>query len=288
MSRRSKVGPTVETPDSAAIHVHDSLAKSERAEHRALKVARGVGHQLLVPAVLLVIWEIVSRSQVIPIHLFPPPSVVFGEAAPRILSSSLIYESLAASVGRVGVGWFLASILGVLLGLAAGYSQRVRWILNGPINAGRSMPPAALIPLVIMWFGTGGMSAVLLIVAVAVWPVTINTIVGVEQVPSQQRDIARTLGATKLQEFVTVVVPASLPAIATGSRIAMGLAWMAVVLSELVGVNSGLGHFLAVSRETGDIPAIMLALAVIGVVAVGLDQAFGRFIKTSLNYQIVV
>jgi ABC-type nitrate/sulfonate/bicarbonate transport system permease component len=109
---------------------------------------------------------------------------------------------------------------------------------------------------------------------VALWPVLINTIAGIENVPRVLREVALTMGANTRQLITTVLIPAALPSIVLGMRLAMGLAWMSVVLSELVGVKHGVGALLLTLQENDDVASMLLIVLLIGVLGFSLDWAF--------------
>jgi ABC-type nitrate/sulfonate/bicarbonate transport system permease component len=211
--------------------------------------------------------------------LLPGPQEVFGKAAIRTFGDREIYLAVVASLQRIFAGWLIAVVVGISLGLFASLSRRARLILEGPMSACRPLPPAALVPLAILWLGIGNSASISLVAFVAVWPVLINTIAGIENVPRVLREVALTMGANTKQLITTVLIPAALPSIVLGMRLAMGLAWMSVVLSELVGVKHGVGALLLSLQQNDDVAAMLLIVLLIGMLGLFLDWLFRTMIR---------
>jgi ABC-type nitrate/sulfonate/bicarbonate transport system permease component len=244
----------------------------------ATAVVLTIARAVTLPLLLVFAWYAVNRLGWVPTVLLPGPEQVFGKAAVRLFSDSEVYLAILASLQRIFTGWLIAVVLGTLIGLVASLSRRGRLILEGPMSACRPLPPAALVPLAILWLGIGNAASISLVAFVAVWPVLINTIVGIESVPRVLREVALTMGATTRQLIVTVLLPAALPSIVLGMRLAMGLAWMSVVLSELVGVKHGVGALLLTLQQNDDVASMILIVLLIGVLGLSLDWVFRTLI----------
>lgn len=240
-----------------------------------MSIVRGAA----LPLLLIGAWYLAVRAGVISTTLLPGPEQVFGAAAVRVFGDAEIYQAVLASLERIFAGWLIAVIAGVGIGLVASLSRRARLILEGPMSACRPLPPAALVPLAILWLGIGNAASISLVAFVAVWPVLINTIAGIENVPRVMREVALTMGATTRQLIFTVLIPAALPSIILGMRLAMGLAWMSVVLSELVGVRHGVGAMLLSLQQNDDVAAMLLLVLLIGVLGLSLDGLFRAAIR---------
>ncbi len=233
-----------------------------------------VGHALAFPALLIALWYLASESGFISSEIFPSPQEVFGGTAVRIFGKSEVYFSVLASLWRIFAGWLIAVGLGMAVGLMIGLSRTVRLMLEGPMAACRPLPPAALVPLAILWLGIGDAASIFLVAFVAVWPVLINTVAAVDDVPRVLREVALTMGANARQLVITVIIPAALPGIVLGMRLAMGLAWMSVVLSELVGVRHGIGAQLLSFQQNDDVAAMFLIVFLVGLLGLWLDWLF--------------
>lgn len=252
---------------------------------RAWAPARAIAKAIALPIALVVLWHIVVSLGWIPTNILPGPDDVFGRAAVVVFSDGEVYRAVLASLRRIFAGWLIAAVLGIGIGLLASLSRPARLMLEWPTNACRSLPPAAVVPLAILWIGIGDWASISLVAFIAVWPVLINTVTGIDTVPRVQRESALTMGATTRQLILTVLIPSALPSIVVGLRLGMGLAWMAVVLSELVGVKHGIGALLLSLQINADVGAMLLLIFLIAVLGVLLDWAFRRAMHPLTRWQ---
>ena len=252
---------------------------------RAGALAHAIAKMIALPIILVFIWQIAVSLGWISDKILPGPDDVFGRAAVVVFSDGEVYYAVLASLRRIFTGWVIAAVLGIGIGLLASLSQNARLMLEWPINACRSLPPAAVVPLTILWIGIGDWASISLVVFIAVWPVLINTVTGIDTVPRVQRESALTMGATTRQLILTVLIPSALPSIVVGLRLAMGLAWMAVVLSELVGVRHGIGALLLSLQINADVGAMLLLVFLIAVLGVLLDWVFRAAMRPLTRWQ---
>ena len=208
--------------------------------------------RFLVPSLLLIIWEVFSRSGYIPPALLPAPSRVFMSWADWVFSIDEFTQDNAghwyldafASSVRVFSGYFIASLLGIGLGVGIGWSRVFEKTIEPTLQMLRPIPPVSWIPLAIIWFGIANKPAIFLVFLGAFFPILMNTIHGVKTVSRDLLRAAAMAGATERQMLRFVVIPASMPSIFAGLRIGVGSAWMLTVTSEMVAVKSGLGYVL--------------------------------------------
>jgi NitT/TauT family transport system permease protein len=174
------------------------------------------------------------------------------------------------SVWRVLVGFTIAAVTGILIGIAMGWWDRVRAMLEPLVEIMRPIPPLAWIPLAMLWFGLGFKPAVFLIWLGAFFPILLNTVLGMENVPRNLVDVAKTLGANPWQVLFKVGVPSAAPSIMAGLRIGIGVGWMCLVAAELTGSNSGLGYMIMYyywTMEAAKTVAGMLMIGMVGYLA---------------------
>lgn len=225
----------------------------------------------------LAVWQLIAWST-IPI-LFPPPADVFRALAASFANGTLI-EHVAVSYFRILAGWIIGCALAVPLGMVAGRSRTVRTILEPYIEFFRYIPPIAFITLFLIWFGLGELSKVLLIVYTAFFVTFISTLAGAMAVEKEKVRAAQCLGASRVQVFWHVIVPATMPAAITGIRMALGNAFMTVIAAEFVAAQSGIGFLIFSSRlfaQTDYVFAGILTLGVMGFVA---NIALRRVLRT--------
>ncbi|TYK49494.1 ABC transporter permease [Actinomadura decatromicini] len=239
--------------------------------------------------VILVAWELVARAYGKPL-LFPGPAET-GSTLLDGLTGGDIPDAAVASIGRVLSGLAIGSLAGVLLGLLSGSSRVLEALFEPFINVFRFIPPLAWFAPALLWLGAGETSKVALIVYTSVFVVAVNTAAGVKAVPKNMVRMARTYGAGPVRVFFAVRLPASLPYIFSGVRIAMGNAFMTVVTAEMLGAESGLGVLITEGTANTDVRGVFAALIVLGALGLCADRLFvlllrrfgGRFSARTLG-----
>jgi nitrate/nitrite transport system permease protein len=259
----------------------------------ALAIARNVVPPLVVLAVMLAIWQVACSSAG---ATLPPPSQVWIDSYDLIAYPFFDYGSqdiglawrVLVSLQRVAIGFGLAAIAGVIMGAIVGQSV---WAMRGldPIfQILRTVPPLAWLPLSLAAFQNSNPSAIFVIFITSIWPVIINTAVGVRNIPQDYRNVARVLRLNPLEFFFRIMIPAAAPYIFTGLRIGIGLSWLAIVAAEMLTGGVGIGFFIWDAWNSSKLSDIIVALAYIGVTGFILDRlvaAIGSFITrgTSAN-----
>lgn len=211
--------------------------------------------------------------------MFPSPREVvkgIGELARH----HVLWRDIVDSLRRVAAGFGTAVILGVPLGLTLGWYPAANQVVNPVMQALRPISPIAWIPVAIIFFGVGDRAAMFLIFLGAFFPIVLACISGVSNVPSVFRRAGRNFGLTPPQLLAKVLLPAALPQILIGLRIALGIAWLVVVAAEMIAVDSGLGYLVIDSRNSGKrYDLVVAAILMIGVIGLALDLAFRRLEK---------
>jgi ABC-type nitrate/sulfonate/bicarbonate transport system permease component len=217
-------------------------------------------------SVLLLVWEFGSRARAFDVRLFPAPSDVAVRFVQLWLDETFL-TNLIASLERMMVGYALAALVGIGLGLLMGYWSGMYVRLELLIELLRPVPPVALLPALILFLGIGEPMRISLILIGALWPILINTIGGVRSVHSQLLDLARIYHLSSAGVLVHVLLPGALPHIMAGLRVSLAIALILALVSEMIGTDVGLGHFI-VSAQRGfrilDVYAGMLLLALVG------------------------
>lgn len=240
-------------------------------------IARNVLPPLVVLVLLLGIWQALCSA---PGATLPPPSQVFQESYDLIAYPFFVYGSQDIGLGwrvlisleRVAYGFGLAAIAGVILGAVVGQSI---WAMRGldPIfQVLRTVPPLAWLPLSLAAFQDSNPSAIFVIFITSIWPVIINTAVGVRNIPQDYRNVAQVLRLNQLEFFYKIMLPSAAPYIFTGLRIGIGLSWLAIVAAEMLTGGVGIGFFIWDAWNSSRLPDIIVALAYIGVVGFVLDK----------------
>ncbi len=220
-------------------------------------------------AALLVLWQVgVSRSST---HLLPGPLQAAGGSA-DLVRHGLLLKYVTASLFRVTWGFVAAAALAIPLGLVIGWYRRFELAVNPLVQIFRSISPLAWIPIAILWFGIGDISAVFLIFVSCFFPLLLTAINSVQRVPAVYVNAGRNFGLSPLSLMVRVLFPAALPQLIIGLRITLGIAWLVVVAAEMIAVNSGLGFLIVDARNAGNRYDLVVAgMLIIGVIGSLLD-----------------
>ena len=226
-------------------------------------------------AVLLAVWWAVAALQLISPLFLPPPGQVWQKliaiAGPQGFMDATLWQHLAASLTRIVIALLAAVLLGVPVGIAMGLSPTVRGILDPLIELYRPVPPLAYLPLMVIWFGIGETTKVLLIFLAILAPIIIATTHGMTVANGNRIRAVRSLGATRAQIIQTVILPAALPNILTGVRIGLGAGWSTLVAAELVAAKRGLGYMVQSAAQFLVTDVVLLGIIVIAVIAVLIE-----------------
>jgi nitrate/nitrite transport system permease protein len=232
---------------------------------------------VVVLALALAVWELLCRKAG---ATLPPPSRVLRDTWELIVDPFFdrggidkgLFWHLSASLQRVALGYALASMGGVALGTLVGQST---WAMRGldPIfQVLRTVPPLAWLPLSLAAFRDGQPSAIFVIFITAIWPVIINTAVGIRNIPQDYRNVAAVLRLNHLEFFWKIMIPSAAPYIFTGLRIGIGLSWLAIVAAEMLIGGVGIGFFIWDAWNSSHISEIILALVYVGLIGFVLDR----------------
>ena len=262
-----------------------------------LRALRGWLPHAVTLVVLVVVWALVARADVVePKYLTPSPLQVWdafvrantvhpiGGGVDRVVRGEenyFLWEHLLASLRRIGIGLVLAVLLGIPLGLLMGTVRPVGRLLGPYLDFLRSIPPLAYIGFLVAWFGIYDTSKVWLLFLAAFPPIALSTINGVRGVREDQVNAVLSLGATRAQAVRTVVLPATLPEIIGGLRVAVGFSWTTVVAAELVNGLPGIGGLAYLSGTQNKIALSVACILVIGLTAIVLDLLI-RLIENKL------
>ena len=229
-------------------------------------------------ASLFVIWQLASIYLVSSV-LFPPPTVVFKKGL-LLVKNGVLLEHLAASLQRILAGFVAGSLLGIPIGLAMGSFLPVRKLLEPYTEFLRFIPSVAMITVAVIWFGIGEASKVFLIIYTTIFIVILNTAAGVSAIAPNKIRAAESLGATRAQIFVHVALPATVPYILTGMRLAMANSFTTIVAAELIAANDGLGKMLWDGRLFMLVDEIFVSLVTLGLLGFATDRMFRWSIYT--------
>ncbi len=269
------------SPAAAAAVLHLRVAKPSYVQARLLPALTAIAARVLPPLIMLglilAVWQILCMK---PGATLPAPSKIWSEAYDLIVDPFFVTGPqdiglgwrVLTSLQRVAIGYGLAGLIGIALGTIIGQSV---WAMRGldPIfQVLRTISPLAWLPISLAAFRDSQPSAIFVIFITSVWPIIINTAVGIRNIPQDYRNVAAVLRLNHLEFFWKIMIPSAAPYIFTGLRIGIGLSWLAIVAAEMLTGGVGIGFFIWDAWNSSRLPDIVVALAYIGVVGFILDR----------------
>ncbi|KKB64256.1 ABC transporter permease [Robbsia andropogonis] len=232
------------------------------------------------PIVLVLLWEAASRTGWLSPQALPAPSRVF-ETAWGLAKTGALFVHLGVSLIRAVTGFAIGGAAGFILGVAVGFSPFAFALFDRTVQMVRSIPFLAMLPLVIVWFGVGEVAKVFLVALAVLFPIYINTVLGIRQIDPKLMELAKVSNLHWFAVVRRIILPGAMPSILTGVRYALAHAWLALVIAETLATQQGIGFLAMDAREFLQTDVIVLTIviyAVIGVVADG----FARLLETRL------
>ncbi|MEK8127002.1 ABC transporter permease [Paenibacillus filicis] len=239
---------------------------------------------LLVPATLLAVWQIAGAMDMLNPVLLPTPLVILQELVHLTLSGELLRD-VGISLWRALLGFLLGGGLGLLLGLLVGFSLRTERLLDPSLQMLRTLPHLAIAPLFILWFGFGESMKILLIAKGAFFPLYVNTFLGIRSVDNQLFDVARVLQFSRRQLITKLVLPAAMPNIFLGIRLSVVVAWLGLVVAEMMGSSSGIGFLINDARYFSITSVVFAGIIVFALVGKLTDSLIRLLERRLLRWQ---
>jgi ABC-type nitrate/sulfonate/bicarbonate transport system permease component len=245
----------------------------------------------LLPLILILVWQGLSSVQLIPSYKLPSPvEIVLGFKDILIVGvppGHLLHNHMLYSLYRVALGYAVAALLAIPLGLLMGWSPGLLRMIRPLFELVRPIPPLAWIPIAILWFGIGIKSAAFIIFLGAFFPILLNTISGVLSINPILIEAARTLHAKEKDIFSKVLLPGAVPSIFVGMRIGIGIGWMTLVAAEFTGVKEGygLGYMIMTARDIQRPDEILAGMLVIGVIGLLIDIGLRAIESKTIKWQ---
>ena len=234
----------------------------------------------LAPVMLVIIWEIAAKAGWVSPQVLPAPSKVLHTAIKLAATGSLLGD-LRVSLLRAATGFALGGSVGFTLGVLVGFSRIAEAAIDRSVQMIRAIPFLALLPLVIVWLGVGEAEKIFLVALGVTFPIYINTTLGIRQVDPKLIELGRIQGLGPFELIRRIVLPGALPSILTGVRYALATAWLALVVAETIGAESGIGFLAMDAREFLRTDVIVLTIAIYAVIGVAAD-AIARLLERRL------
>jgi len=224
---------------------------------------------------VVALWELATQMGWLKLIYVSSPSRIWSSALTEFRVGR-IWADIGVSLTQFVLGFLAAAVVGIILGLIAGWSRRASYVIDPWLSALYATPDVALVPLIILWLGIGLPSKVFIVFLTAVFPVAVNTLIGVHSTDPRLLDVARSYRASQPFLFRTVIIPTTVPFILTGLRLASGRALVGVVLAELIASNQGIGHMISVAGSTLNTGRLMLGVLLLGLFGVFLGEVIRR------------
>ncbi|MGH7659821.1 MAG: ABC transporter permease [Vulcanimicrobiaceae bacterium] len=254
-------------------------------QNGAVRAASRLFPYILAAIAIVVVWQGVVITTRPSDAVLPTPLAVAYEFG-RLLQNGTLLTDALISVARVVSAWLLGAIVAIPLGLLMGSSRRFESVLDPFVELLRPISPLAWIPLAILWLGIGESGKIMVVFVGTFFPLLLNTVSGVKNVDPTLLDAGRVFGCTsRAALFRRVVLPAALPGIVTGLRIAFGTGWAAIIAAELVAARSGLGYLIANGMDVLRADEVLVGMIVIGILGVLFD-AFFRFLHAKYSWDV--
>jgi NitT/TauT family transport system permease protein len=227
------------------------------------------------PLLLLAAWEAAARLQLIDVRFFPAPSTIVSALIDSAQSGELL-DNTAISLERLVLGFFLGGVPALILGIIMGISRPIRAVADPLIAATYPIPKSAILPLILLIFGLGEMSKIMMVAIGVFYPIAINATAGVLQINKIYLDVGTSFRAGRWETFRTIALPGALPFIMTGVKLGAGLGLILIAIAEMVGAKSGLGYMIWSAWETFSVEKMYVGLfmiAIIGfIMTLGLNE----------------
>lgn len=237
----------------------------------------------LLPACLLLVWQIATHSSLISSRILPAPADVFA-AAIRMASTGELFRHIGVSAARAAAGFALGASIGFALGLLNGMSETAARLLNSTLQMIRNVPHLALIPLFILWFGIDERAKLYLVALGVFFPIYLNTYHGVRTVDAGLIEMGRVYGLTRAELFRQVIFPGALPSILVGVRFALGITWLTLIVAETIAATSGIGYMTMNAREFLQTDVVVLGILIYASLGKLADSATAWLEKRCLAW----
>ncbi|EGT5472687.1 ABC transporter permease [Clostridioides difficile] len=233
---------------------------------------------VLIFFIILLLWKITNYLGIWSDYILPSPEKVYSTFL-NMISDGSIFINVYASIKRVLIGFAISTAIGVPLGIFFGIYSGVYEYFKSLINFLRNTPPLALIPMLILWFGIGEESKIIIIVLASFFPIFTSTLKGIKNCDSKLIEVGRVFEFSKLQIIFKIIIPNAILDIAVGLKLALGYSFRAIIGAELVAASSGLGYLISDGKEMSRTDVVIVGIIVIGLLGIITDYIFSIIVK---------
>ncbi|EPC8409151.1 ABC transporter permease [Bacillus thuringiensis] len=241
-----------------------TIKKNDIKKVRKLNV-KVLVRAITIPVIILIIWQLAGVFGLVSKTVLPTPLDIFL-AFQELIKTGELFGHLSISVFRAAAGFFIGGGLGIILGTIVGFSTRSEQYLDPSVQMLRTVPHLAVAPLFVLWFGFGETSKVLLIADGAFFPLYVNAFLGIRGVDSKLFDVARVLEFSKRKLITKLILPSALPNLLLGARLSLGVAWVSLVVAELIGSTEGIGYMIMDARQFSNTDIVFVGIIIFAFV----------------------
>lgn len=231
-----------------------------------------------VIVLIFFIWYIGSYLKLWNSFIIPPPEKV-GRSFITLLKNGKLLKNISISLQRVVIGFGISSFLAIPLGVLFGSNRRVYEYFKGVFEFLRHIPPLALVPMIILWFGIGELSKIVIIVLASFFPIFLNSMKGISECDKNFIEVGKVFGLNELQIFRKIIFPSAIPDILLGLKLGLGYSWRAIIAAELIASSSGIGYLILDSQQISRSDMVVVGILSIGILGATTDYLFGIIIN---------
>lgn len=225
----------------------------------------------ILPVFVLVIWQLAGDLGWIDTFFLPTPLTIAG-AFKQLIVTGEITHHLGISIGRAAAGFAIGGGLGLLFGVWVGFSRKTESVLDPTVQLLRMIPHLAIAPLIILWFGFGETSKVLIIAKGAFFPLYVNTFLGIRSVDNKLFEVSHVLEFSRYKQIVRLILPSALPNILLGLRLSLAVSWLGLVVAELIGSKSGVGFLITIAKQNSLTEVIFVGVIIFAIIGKLVDS----------------
>lgn len=228
--------------------------------------------------IILIMWQISCSLGVWSSFILPPPEKVFKTFL-KLVKDGSIFLHIGISLRRVFIGFGISAIIAIPLGILFGIHSRAYEYWKGLFNFLRNVPPLAMIPMLILWFGIGEKTKIIIIILASFFPIFTSTLKGIRNCDSKLIEVGRAFEMNRLQIIYRIIIPNALLDIAVGLKLALGYSFRGIIGAELIAASSGLGYLISDGKEMSRTDIVIVGIIVIGILGIICDKLFGILVK---------
>ncbi|WP_081389939.1 ABC transporter permease [Paenibacillus odorifer] len=271
LKNATRARESLDSSDTAPLSTKKSERSAVPIAWKSLLSDWGTG--AIIPVVTIVLWQLAGSTGLISAQFLPTPLSI-ARAFTGLLVTGELTHHLGVSMGRAGIGFLIGGVLGLLFGVLTGLFRSVEYVLDPSVQVLRLVPHLAIAPLIILWFGFGEMSKVVIILTGSFFPLYINTFMGIRNVDNKLFEVSLVLGFSPYQKLRRLILPAALPGILLGLRLSLAVAWIGLVVAELIGSQSGIGFLINEAKQNSNTEVVFVGIIIFAIVGKLIDSLF--------------